>query len=124
MPSNRPREITLSDVARRATEIVDPQGADEGVVRLYLQLEDDDRPITTVQNLPERLALAEEGADVEGDDPAVAMANAVIMYLAHRRDEFDDDPADILRLAARAEWRGDPPEAVVEWLADRGVRAT
>ena len=27
----------------------------------------------------------------------------------------------ILRLAARAEFNGDPPEAVVEWLADRGV---
>jgi hypothetical protein len=24
-------------------------------------------------------------------------------------------------LAARAEWKGDPPEAVVDWLADRGV---
>jgi hypothetical protein len=46
----------------------------------------------------------------------------VIIYLAHRRDEFDDDPEDILRLAARAEWRGNPPEAVVDWLADRGVR--
>jgi hypothetical protein len=121
MPSNRPREITLSDVARRATEIVDPQGADEGVVRLYLQLEDDDRPITTVQNLPERLALAEEGADVEGDDPAVAMANAVIMYLAHRRDEFDDDPEDILRLAARAQWKGKPPTYVENWLLENGV---
>ena len=31
------------------------------------------------------------------------------------------DPVNILRLAARAEWRGDPPEAVREWLADRSV---
>ena len=46
----------------------------------------------------------------------------MILYLAYRRDEFDDDPGDILRLAARAEWKGDPPAAVVDWLSDRGVR--
>ena len=50
------------------------------------------------------------------------MANAVVVYLAFRRDEFDDDPEDILRLAARAEWRGDVPTAVGDWLADRGVK--
>jgi len=31
------------------------------------------------------------------------------------------DPDRILRLAARAEWKGDPPERVLDWLADRGV---
>ena len=49
------------------------------------------------------------------------MAAATILYLAHRRDELHDDPRKILRLAARAEFKGDPPEPVVEWLADRGV---
>jgi hypothetical protein len=83
--------------------------------------EDADEPITAIQNLEERLALAAEGVDAMVDDPSIAMANAVVLYLAHRRDEFDDDPEDILRLAARAEWKGHPPEAVVDWLADRGV---
>jgi hypothetical protein len=49
------------------------------------------------------------------------MATAVILYLARRRDELHDHPSKILRLAARAEYKGDPPEQVVEWLADRGV---
>jgi hypothetical protein len=44
-----------------------------------------------------------------------------ILYLAHRRDELHADPSKILRLAARAEWKGDLPLQVVDWLADRGV---
>jgi hypothetical protein len=50
------------------------------------------------------------------------MAAATILYLAHRRDELHADPDHILRLAARAEWKGDPPEQVVDWLADRGIQ--
>ena len=45
----------------------------------------------------------------------------MIVYLAHRRDELDDDPEDILRLAARAEYKGEPPEPIRDWLSDRGV---
>ena len=120
MPTE-PDPITLSEIARRATEVVDPAGADDAVVRLYTQLEDDDRPITAVQNLEERLALAEEGADVDGDNPAVAMAVGLILYLAHRRDELEDDPDTVLRLAARSEWKGQPPSSVVNWLEARGV---
>ena len=74
-----------------------------------------------IENLEERVAIAVEGVDVEIDDPAVSMAAATILYLAHRRDELHADPEHILRLAARAEWKGDPPEAVVDWLSDRGV---
>ena len=39
-----------------------------------------------------------------------------MLYLAHRLDEVDDDPEQILRLAARSEFDGDSPEAVREWL--------
>jgi hypothetical protein len=59
--------------------------------------------------------------DADVSDPTIGLANAVILYLAHRRDEFDDDPDDVLRLAARAEWKGRPPEAVVDLLAARGI---
>lgn len=120
MPTE-PDPITLSEIARRATEVVDPTGADDAVVRLFTQLEDDDRPITAVQNLEERLALAEEGADAAGENPAVSMAVALILYLAHRRDELEDDPDTVLRLAARSEWNGQPPAAVQNWLEERGV---
>ncbi|MEA2478741.1 MAG: hypothetical protein QOJ07_663 [Thermoleophilaceae bacterium] len=120
MPTE-PDPITLAEIARRATEICDPNGADDGITRIYTQLEDADEPVTAIQNLEERLALVEEGADIDGDDPGVTMAIATILYLAHRRDELDDDAEDVLRLAARAEFKGQPPEPVGDWLADRGV---
>ena len=120
MPTE-PDPITLSEISRRATEIVDPNGADDDVVHLYTQLEDDDRPITTVQNLEERLALAQEGLEEDAENPAVDVAVATILYLAHRRDELADDPEDVLRLTARAEWKGRPPAAVQNWLEERGV---
>ena len=41
--------------------------------------------------------------------------------LAFRRTEIDDPPERLLQLAARAEFKGHPPELVVEWLAGRGV---
>jgi hypothetical protein len=121
MPTN-PQPLTLADVARRAVEICDPQDSDAVLGDYLVQFEDADEPITAIQNLEERVALAAEGVDADASDPSIAVANAVILYLAYRRDEFDDDPDHVLRLAARAEWRGNPPEAVVDWLADRGVR--
>src|SRR3954469_14755422 len=120
MPTE-PQPLSLADVARRAVQICDPQDADAVLGHYLVQFEDADEPITAIQNLEERIALAAEGVDADVDDSSIAVANAVILYLAHRRDEFDDEPDDILRLAARAEWRGDPPEAVRDWLADRGV---
>jgi hypothetical protein len=116
-----PQPITLFDVAKRAVEVADPDDRDANLGDLLEQFEDADEPVTAIQNLDERVALAVEGVDVEIDDPAVSIAAATILYLAHRRDELRADPEHILRLAARAEWKGDPPEAVVDWLADRGV---
>ena len=52
------------------------------------------------------------------------MAQAIVLYLAHRRDMVEDDPGDeeLLILAARSEFAGDPPQPVADWLNDRGVR--
>jgi hypothetical protein len=50
------------------------------------------------------------------------MTFAVATYLAFRRDELDDDPSDLLRLAARAEYNGNPPGIVRAWLDQQGVR--
>jgi len=116
-----PEPITLFEIVKRAVEICDPNDSDERLDRLLLQFEDADEPVTAIERLDERLASAVEGVDVELADPAVAMAVATVLYLAHRRDELGDEPNKILRLAARAEWKGDPPEAVSDWLADRGV---
>ena len=120
MPTN-PQPITLFDIAKRAVELSDPDDSDPRLGELLEQFEDSDEPVTGIENLEERVAIAVEGVDVEIEDPAVSMAAATILYLARRRDELHDHPEKILRLAARAEWRGDPPESVRDWLADRGV---
>jgi hypothetical protein len=57
----------------------------------------------------------------EDRDPALVMAAAVATYLAHRRDELDDEADDILRLAARAEFGRHIPQDVLDWLTARGV---
>src|ERR671930_1628401 len=106
MPTDRSL-ITVSDLVRRAAAIVDPEGDDDAVVELVTRFEDDDEPVRGVlDQLEERLAF---GAD---EDPPIVMAQALVLYLAHRLDEFDDDETELLRLAARAEFDGDPPEHV------------
>jgi hypothetical protein len=120
MPSRR-NFVSLFDVVKRAVEICDPADRDDRLGDLLAQFEDDDEPVSAIENLEERVAIAVEGVDVEIEDPAVSMAAATILYLAHRRDELHDEPHKVLRLAARAEWKGDPPNQVVDWLADRGV---
>jgi hypothetical protein len=121
MPTE-PQPLTVFDVAKRAVEVCDPQDADAALGDFLVQFEDQDEPVTAVGNLDERVALAAESVDSNVEDPAVQMAGAVIMYLAFRRDEIDDDPDDVLRLAARAEYKGDPPDFIRDWLSDRGVK--
>ena len=118
------RTPTMSDLVRLAVEVCDPDDDDPVLGRLQQQFEDDDEPITAVENVEERLAIATEGVDYEIENPAVSVAIAVVLYLARRRSAagYDRNPAELMRLAARAQWRRDPPSAVVDWLADRGVR--
>src|SRR5205814_1733206 len=107
MPTE-PRPITLFDIVKRAVEICDPTDSDLRLDRLLEQFEDADEPVTAIENLEERVAIAVEGVDMEIEDPSVSMAAATILYLARRRDELHDHPSKILRLAGRAEWKGDP----------------
>jgi hypothetical protein len=116
MPSDRTL-ITLSDLVRRASAIVDADGVDDAVTNFVARHEDDDEPVRAIlDGLEERIAW---GAD---EDPPVVMAQALVLYLAHRLDEFDDDPDELLMLAARAEFDGHPPEPVRTWLESNGVQ--
>jgi hypothetical protein len=115
MPTDR-NLISLSDLVRRASAIVDPNGADPAVVELVTRFDDDDEPVRGIlDSLEERLAW---GAD---EDPPIVMAQAIVLYLAHRLDEYEDDPAEILQLAARSEFDGRPPEPVAAWLEEQGI---
>jgi hypothetical protein len=115
------RTPTVSDVVRRAVAICDPDDADQALGRLEQQFEDDDQPITTVENLEERLAIALEGADYEGENPAVAVASAVVLYLGAHPGEVDHtgDPDQVIRRAVRLQWHGDTPRYVEDWLGGR-----
>jgi hypothetical protein len=117
-----PAPVTLSEIVHRAVEVCDPDGG-EGLDDLLARFEDDDEPLssTTAQIAEQRIAEEVGALDPQAEDPAVTMAGAVATYLAYRRDEVGDDPADILLLAARAEFDGTPPDNVRAWLADRGI---
>jgi hypothetical protein len=110
---------TLFEVVHRAVEVTDPTGR-YGVGDLLQHVEDSDEPITAHTNIEEDLAELKGRVDPQDEDPAVMMAIAVATYLAFRRDEMDDEPDDILRLAARAEYDGQPPDNVRDWLEERG----
>jgi hypothetical protein len=111
---------TLFEVVHRAVEVTDPSG-ELGVGDLLGPVEDADEPVTAHRDIEQDLAELKGRLDPQDEDPAVMMAVAVATYLAFRRDEIDDDPDDLLRLAARAEYDGNPPELVSRWLEERGV---
>jgi hypothetical protein len=113
---------SVYDIVKRAVEVADPGDADSRLGELLEQFEDDDEPVAGVlDDLERRVADVVSFVDADIEDPAVSMATVMILYLARRRDELHASPDRIMRLAARAEWEGDPPHAVVHWLADRGV---
>jgi hypothetical protein len=111
---------SLFQVVHRAVEVTDPSG-EFGVGDLLEYVEDNDEPVTAHPNIEQELAELKGRVDPQDEDPAVMMAIAVATYLAFRRDEIDDDPGDILRLAARAEYDGHPPDNLRSWLEAQGV---
>lgn len=122
MPTE-PEPVTLADLARLASDIVDPEDADPDVADFEQAFEDADEPARALLGgtLDERVAEVERRIDPEADLPQITMAGALVRYLAHKRTETDDDRETMLRLAARAEFDGDPPPVVADWLVDQGV---
>jgi hypothetical protein len=112
---------TVFEVVQRAVAVCDPDGDDELIADLLLAFEDRDEPVTA---LDERDRTFFETAErVAGTLPSagVEMAAAVATYLAFRRDELGDDDAELLRLAARAEYGDEPPAEIRDWLLGAGV---
>jgi hypothetical protein len=122
MPTE-PQPVTLSRVVRRAVEVVDPDGG-EGLDDLLVRFEDADEPLssTHAESAAQQIAEGVGALDPQAEDGAVQMAGAVATYLAYRRDEVDEEAGALLELAARAEFEGDPPDAVRDWLADVGIQ--
>ena len=121
MPTE-PDPVTLAQLVHRAAEITDPDGADDDVTALMQRFEDADWPVSGIlDSIEQRMAEAAGALDPQQESPGLQMAAAVTVYLAHRRDEVEEEPVDLLRMAARAEFDGNPPAHVANWLESAGV---
>src|SRR5213595_1123820 len=114
MPTE-PQPPTLAQVVHRAVEVCEDSSSD-GLDELLERFEDADEPITAVEDVELRLDEALGPPDADELDASLTMARALVVYLAHRRDELDEDPIELLALASRAEFGPNPPEHVARWL--------
>jgi hypothetical protein len=121
MMPTEPEPITLAQLVHRAVELCDPDGGDGDLSALLERFEDADVPVTAVVDIDARMAEATAAIEPDGTAPSLAMAAAVVVYLAHRRDELDAPRENVLSLAARAEFDGNPPPHVAQWLDEEGV---
>ena len=121
MPTE-PDPVTLAQLVHRAAEITDPDGADDDVTALMQRFEDADWPVSGIlDSLEQRMAEAAGALDPQEDSAGLQMAAAVTVYLGHRRDELEEAPDHVLRMAARAEFDGNPPAHVANWLQGAGI---
>ncbi|HEV2773975.1 MAG TPA: hypothetical protein VGV90_00140 [Solirubrobacteraceae bacterium] len=120
-PGSHAETPSVAEVVRRAAAICDPDGDDDLVTDFLLAYEDSDEPVTSLEGRDRE--FFETAERVQGSMPgaSVQMAAAVATYIAFRRDELTDDDADLLRLAARAEFGENPPDEIALWLQDAGV---
>lgn len=120
MPTE-PAPVTLSQIVRRACEVVDPDNSDPVVGEFEQIFEDEDQPVSALNDLESRVANVLQTLDPAVASGTLSVLGALTTYLAYRRDEVSADDETLLRLAARAEWSGEPPEAARDWLQSRGV---
>ncbi|MGH2892747.1 MAG: hypothetical protein ACRDPM_05685 [Solirubrobacteraceae bacterium] len=116
-----PRPVSLSEVVRRAAQIVDPDDEDAVVGDFQQAFEDADEPVAGLDDVQERVAEVLSRLDPAVNNGSLSVAGAVAVYLSYRRDELHEDPRELIRLAARAEWNEEPPGAVTDWLDDHNV---
>ncbi len=117
-----PRPISLAEVVRRAAQIVDPDDEDAIIGDFQQAFEDDDEPVAGLDDVEERVADVLSRLDPAVNNGSLSVAGAVTVYLSYRRDELHEDPRELIRLAARAEWNDAPPAAVTDWLDDHNVK--
>jgi hypothetical protein len=113
---------TLFALVHRAAEVCDPSATEEGAAELLRRFEDRDEPVGDPAQAELQIAEAKGAIDPQDEDPVAMMTAAVATYLAYRRDAVDDERADLLVLAARAEFDGKPPEPAASWLAAQGLQ--
>jgi hypothetical protein len=109
---------------REAAAIADPDGADDAITALVEIYEDDDRPVTAVEDLLGTLLATAEGIDLEADDGGVEITAAAAAWLAHNPAQANGHERDhVVREGVRVAYEGKPPEGVEQWLERRGIKA-
>jgi hypothetical protein len=117
-----PEPLTLAQAVRRACDLVDPDDDDAVIGDFERAFEDADEPIRALDDVEERVGTVLSELDPAVANGSLSMAAAVTVYLRFRPGEYGAQPAKLLRLAAEAEWEGDPPDVIVDWLADRDIK--
>jgi hypothetical protein len=119
--SSHHRTPTVSEAVRDGAALVDPGDADTAIRALYEIYEDDDRPVTAVEDLAGTLVATAEGIDPEGDDGAVLAAAAAAAWVGlHPRDRNEDHEVDhVLREGVRMAFGKKVPPQVESYLANR-----
>ncbi|HXB14811.1 MAG TPA: hypothetical protein VNV44_03610 [Solirubrobacteraceae bacterium] len=119
-----PAPPTLSLLVHRAVEVTELGAPEPELDELLARFEDADETVGASEDVALTVdeALGRIDPDWEESGP-LAMARSVVVYLAVRPEEIGAEPAELLRLAARAEFDGRPPPAVSEWLSGAGVEA-
>jgi len=120
MPTE-PAPLTLADAVHRAVQAVDPSGLGDSSGEVLERFEDRDEPIASLHDPEQMLAESFGAIDPQEEDGRIQMIRAAATYLAFRRTEVTDDDEHLLRLAARAEYDGDPPQPVRAFLEERGI---
>jgi hypothetical protein len=112
---------TVSEVVREGTAIADPNGTETAVDALYDGFEDDDRPVSAVEDLSGDLFSTVRAIDPEADEPAAWAAAAAAVWLARHPSQAREDGDRIIREGVRLAFDGKPPEPLAQWLGERGV---
>jgi len=122
--SSHHRTPTVSEAVRDGAAIVDPGDADDAIMALQEIYEDDDRPVTAVEDLAGMLVATAEGIDPEGDDGAVLAAAAAAAWIGlNPRDRNEDHNADhVIREGVRMAFGKEAPPQVRDFLGGRGIR--
>ena len=119
--STEPEPLSLAEAVHRAALACDPAGRLPSATDAIARFEDRDEPIAGIAELDLHLAEEFGALDPQEEDPVIQMIRATTVYLGFRRDNATAGDEELLRLAARAEYDGDPPEMIRDWLAERGV---
>ncbi len=119
--STEPEPLSLAEAVHHAALACDPTGKSASAADAMVRFEDRDEPIAGIADLDHHLAEEFGALDPQAEDPVIQMIRATTLYLGFKQVGTTTGHEDLLRLAARAEYAGEPPELVRAWLAERGV---